>query len=321
MERTVELLEVSPPGGRTGHRARGGIRKPHGPKTLRGEPALFLAPLYRAEVGVAGHLRRLLKGSPPWGVIDGDRALPWVEALTGLSLSPSQREAVDTVLKGKVTVLTGGPGVGKTTIVKSILKLVERRSAKVLLCAPTGRAAKRLSESAHAEARTIHRLLEFDPRHGGFRKDEADPLDVDLLIVDEVSMVDILLMNAASEGRAFPRGGAAGGRCGPAPFRGPGGGVAGHHRVRTGARRCASRRSSGQAASSSIVVNAHRINAGQPIETPDGPELQDFYFIPGGISRGDLRQALSGGHRTHSQAIRHESHHPGHPGADAHEPR
>ena len=109
VERTVELLEVSPP---VVEQAIGLEVASENlmTETLRGEPALFLAPLYRAEVGVAGHLRRLLKGSPPWGVIDGDRALPWVEALTGLSLSPSQREAVDTVLKGKVTVLTGGPG-------------------------------------------------------------------------------------------------------------------------------------------------------------------------------------------------------------------
>ena len=278
VERTVELLEVSPP---VVEQAIGLEVASENlmTETLRGEPALFLAPLYRAEVGVAGHLRRLLKGPPPWGVVDGDRAIPWVEALTGLSLSPSQREAVDTVLKGKVTVLTGGPGVGKTTIVNSILKLVERRSAKVLLCAPTGRAAKRLSESAHAEARTIHRLLEFDPRHGGFRKDEADPLDVDLLIVDEVSMVDILLMNALL--KAVPSHAAVllVGDVDQLPSVGPGAvlqDIIESGQVPTMRLTEIFR----QAASSSIVVNAHRINAGQPIDTPDGPELQDFYFIP-----------------------------------------
>ena len=175
--RTAELLEVAP----------AAVEQAIGlevaadnltSEVVRGEPALFLTPLHRAESGVAGHLRRLLEGRPPWGTVDGDKAIPWVETLTGLSLSESQREAVATVLNGKVTVLTGGPGVGKTTIVNSILRLVEGRGGRVLLCAPTGRAAKRLSESAGAEARTIHRLLEFDPRHGGFRRDEADPLEV-----------------------------------------------------------------------------------------------------------------------------------------------
>ncbi len=246
---------------------------------LRGEPALFLTPLYRAEVGVAGHLRRLLQAPPPWGEIDGRRAIPWVEALTGLSLSVSQREAVSSVLNGKVTVLTGGPGVGKTTIVNSILKLVEGRSGKVVLCAPTGRAARRLSESAHAEARTIHRLLEFDPRHGGFRKDEADPLDVDLLIVDEVSMVDILLMNQLL--KAVPSHAAVllVGDVDQLPSVGPGAvlqDIIESGRVSTVRLTEIFR----QAASSSIVVNAHRINAGQPIETAAGAGLQDFYFIP-----------------------------------------
>ena len=278
VERTVELLEVSPP---VVEQAIGLEVASENLMTepLRGEPALFLAPLYRAEVGVASHLRRLLKGPPPWGVIDGDRAIPWVEALTGLSLSPSQREAVDTVLKSKVTVLTGGPGVGKTTIVNSILKLVERRSAKVLLCAPTGRAAKRLAESAHGEAKTIHRLLEFDPRQGGFRKDETDPFEVDLLIVDEVSMVDILLMNQLL--KAVPSHAAVllVGDVDQLPSVGPGAvlqDIIESGRVPTVRLTEIFR----QAASSSIVVNAHRINAGQPIETPEGAGLQDFYFIP-----------------------------------------
>ncbi len=278
VERTVELLEVSPA---VVEQAIGLEVASENLMTepLRGEPALFLAPLYRAEVGVASHLRRLLKGPPPWGMIDGDRAIPWVEALTGLSLSTSQREAVDTVLKSKVTVLTGGPGVGKTTIVNSILKLVERRSAKVLLCAPTGRAAKRLSESAHAEAKTIHRLLEFDPRQGGFRKDESDPLEVDLLIVDEVSMVDILLMNQLL--KAVPSHAAVllVGDVDQLPSVGPGAvlqDIIESGRVPTVRLTEIFR----QAASSSIVVNAHRINAGQPIETPEGAGLRDFYFIP-----------------------------------------
>ena len=278
VERTVRLIEVSPAAVEQAIglevAAENLMTEP-----LRGEPALFLAPLYRAEMGVAVHLRRLLEGPPPWGAVDGRRAIPWVEALTGLSLSASQREAVDIVLSGKVTVLTGGPGVGKTTIVNSILKLVESRGCKVLLCAPTGRAAKRLSESAQAEARTVHRLLEFDPRQGGFRKDEADPLDADLLVVDEVSMVDILLMNQLL--KAVPSRAAVllVGDVDQLPSVGPGAvlqDVIESGRVPTVRLTEIFR----QAASSSIVLNAHRINAGKSIETRDGAGLQDFYFIP-----------------------------------------
>ena len=278
VERTVRLIEVSPAAVEQAIglevAAENLMTEP-----LRGEPALFLAPLYRAEMGVAAHLRRLLGGPPPWGAVDGHRAIPWVEALTGLSLSASQREAVDIVLSGKVTVLTGGPGVGKTTIVNSILKLVESRGCKVLLCAPTGRAAKRLSESAQAEARTVHRLLEFDPRQGGFRKDEADPLDADLLVVDEVSMVDVLLMNQLL--KAVPSRAAVllVGDVDQLPSVGPGAvlqDVIESGRVPTVRLTEIFR----QAASSSIVLNAHRINAGKSIETRDGAGLQDFYFIP-----------------------------------------
>ena len=277
-ERTVALLEVPPAVVEEAIGLEVAAENLVG-ENVGGEPALFLTPLFRAETGVAGHLGRLLAGPPPWGSMDVDRAIPWVETLTGLTLSTSQRDAVATVLNGKVTVLTGGPGVGKTTIVNSILKLVEGRGGRVLLCAPTGRAAKRLSESAQAEARTIHRLLEFDPRHGGFRKDEADPLDADLLIVDEVSMVDVLLMNQLL--KAVPSHAAVllVGDVDQLPSVGPGAvlqDIIESGRVPTVRLTEIFR----QAASSSIVVNAHRINAGEPIETRDDAGLQDFYFIP-----------------------------------------
>ena len=278
VERTVELLDVSPEA--VEHAIGLEVAAENlMSESLRGEPALFLTPLFRSEAGVAGHLRRLLNGPPPWGPIDGDGVIPRVESLTGLSLSGSQREAVNIVLNGKVTVLTGGPGVGKTTIVNSILRLVEARNARVLLCAPTGRAAKRLSESAQAEARTIHRLLEFDPRHGGFRKDETDPLETDLLVVDEVSMVDVLLMNQLL--RAVPSHAAVllVGDVDQLPSVGPGAvlqDIIESGQVPTVRLTEIFR----QAASSSIVVNAHRINAGEPIENRDGDGLQDFYFIP-----------------------------------------
>ena len=124
------------------------------------------------------------------------RALPWVERRTGLTLAESQRKAVTTALSNKVLVITGGPGVGKTTLINAVLKILIAKQVLVALCAPTGRAAKRLSDSTGLEAKTIHRLLETDPRTGEFRRTEEHPLECDLLVMDETSMVDVLLMRS-----------------------------------------------------------------------------------------------------------------------------
>ena len=114
---------------------------------------LYLTPLYRAETGCMSHLRRLSHGSPPWGALDVAKAIPWAEATTGLTLSESQRAAAVLVLAAKVAIITGGPGVGKTTLVKSLLSILRAKQVKVLLCAPTGRAAKRLTEATGIEAK------------------------------------------------------------------------------------------------------------------------------------------------------------------------
>src|SRR5256712_7470804 len=124
-------------------------------ESIDGQPCLLLAPLYRAEVGVASQLLYLLEGAPPWGALDTAKAIPWVEQQTGRTLAASQRAAVAQVLTGKVTFITGGPGAGKTTIVPSILQALRAKRMRVLLCAPTGRAAKRLSEATGLEAKTI----------------------------------------------------------------------------------------------------------------------------------------------------------------------
>ena len=143
---------------------------------VEGQPCLFLTPLYRAEVSVASNLHRLMAGAVPWGRLDPDTVIPRVEKQTECLLSPSQRRAVATVLTTKVTVMTGGPGVGKTTIVTSILKALEGKGMRVLLCAPTGRAAKRLAEATGMEAKTIHRVLAFDPKAHGFTHGQTHPL-------------------------------------------------------------------------------------------------------------------------------------------------
>ena len=164
--------------------------------SVAGTPCVFLSGLYHAEQSVAGHLRRVTGGPVPWPAIDAAKALPWAEARTGLALADSQAAAVRLALRSKATVITGGPGVGKTTIVKTILRILQAKAVTLLLCAPTGRAAKRMSEATGMEAKTIHRLLEVDPKTFGFRRREGNPLDCDLLVVDESSMVDVLLMQA-----------------------------------------------------------------------------------------------------------------------------
>src|ERR1700746_3321170 len=143
---------------------------------LEGRRCVFLAALYRAEREIAEKLSALAVGKPPWPVIDVDKAIPWVEQRTKLALADSQKAALRVALVSNGTVITGGPGVGKTTLVTSLLKILIAKAVSIALCAPTGRAAKRLSESTGLEAKTIHRLLETDPRTGGFPGAEGAPL-------------------------------------------------------------------------------------------------------------------------------------------------
>ncbi len=131
--------------------------------SVRSEPCIFLAGLYQAERSIAVRLRAIGNGPPPWPHIDANAAIPWVERKTGLTLAPSQRDALLLALRSKLLVITGGPGVGKTTLVNSILKVLAVKGVRILLGAPTGRAAKRMTETTGVEARTIHRLLEVDP--------------------------------------------------------------------------------------------------------------------------------------------------------------
>ncbi len=160
---------------------------------LAATPWLYLRHLYFAEVGAARTLRNLSEGAHPLPKIDLEAALRWVETKMGISLAAAQREAIRQAITQKVLVITGGPGVGKTTLVRGILEIFLAKKMRCGLCAPTGRAAKRLAETTKQEAKTIHRLLEFD--RSGPKKDQERPLDFDLLIVDEMSMVDLPLLH------------------------------------------------------------------------------------------------------------------------------
>jgi exodeoxyribonuclease V alpha subunit len=240
---------------------------------------LFLTPLHRAESGTATSILRLLHGTPPWGVIDTVKAIPWVEGKTGLTLSESQREAVKLALASKMVVITGGPGVGKTTLVNSILLIIRAKNLDVTLCAPTGRAAKRLTESTGIEAKTIHRLLEFDPQSFGFKRGRDNLLQTDLVVIDESSMVDIALMNKLLA--AIPDNAALMivGDVDQLPSVGPGAVLADiidSGRIPTVRLTEIFR----QAVTSRIIVNAHRINKGEMPLKAEGTELSDFYFIP-----------------------------------------
>ncbi|WEQ52573.1 ATP-dependent RecD-like DNA helicase [Komagataeibacter oboediens] len=252
---------------------------------------IFLAGLYRAEQSIAERLRACAVGRPPWPDIDAAKAMTWVEGKTGLALAPSQQEAVRLALNSKVLVITGGPGVGKTTLVNAILKIVTAKGTDVQLCAPTGRAAKRLSESTGLEGKTIHRLLETDPATGSFKRDDTNPLTCDLLVVDEASMVDVLLMRSLL--RALPDSTALliVGDVDQLPSVGPGQVLA--DIIGSGAvpvvRLTEVFR---QATQSRIITNAHRINEGKMPEL-SAEEGSDFYFVEAPDPKIGLRKLIA----------------------------
>jgi exodeoxyribonuclease V alpha subunit len=159
-----------------------------------GGEAIYVTGLYRAEVAVAVGLRRLMDGAPVRSpAISVDREIDWYQATAGITLAPQQVDAVRRAMHERVLVITGGPGVGKTTIVRGIVAILARQGLRVALAAPTGRAAKRLSEATQHPAATLHRVLEWRPAEGVFGRAAGRPLETDLLVVDEASMLDVRL--------------------------------------------------------------------------------------------------------------------------------
>jgi exodeoxyribonuclease V alpha subunit len=242
------------------------------------DEAVYLKALHTSETGVAGRLRALLAAPLLPLKIDVEKAIAWFEGGRGLTLADAQRDAARQALSRKVLVITGGPGTGKTTLVQAIVRILDKKQRRVLLAAPTGRAAKRLAEATGSEAKTIHRLLEFNPRRRTFERGPQRPLRADFVVVDEVSMLDTVL--------AYHLLSALRDRCqlllvgdvDQLPSVGPGkvladlidSGAVAVVRLDEVFR---------QAARSLIVVNAHRINRGQMPVWESAERSGDFFFI------------------------------------------
>ena len=249
--------------------------------SLAGEPTIFLSHLHRDERRIAESLHELAEGAPPWGAIEAVKAIGWVEQRLGLELAASQKAAVELALASKLLVITGGPGVGKTTLINAILRILAAKKLRIQLCAPTGRAAKRMAEATGLEAKTIHRLLEFDPAAYGFRRNAELPLECDLLVVDETSMVDVPLMASLLAAIPPEAGLLLVGDVDQLPSVGPGQVLA--DAIASGALAVARLTEVfRQAASSRIITTAHAINAGTIPDLRSPPEgtSSDFYFLP-----------------------------------------
>lgn len=241
--------------------------------------AVYLYTFHVCEKGVASRLKTLLRTPHSRRKIDSTKAVQWVQQQLSLSLAEHQIEAVKSALNSKVMVITGGPGTGKTTIIKCILAIFERLGINILLGAPTGRAAKRMNEATGRDARTIHRMLEFSPKTGGFEKNEKYPLKCDLLIVDEASMIDTVLMYHLLKAVPIHSTLILVGDVNQLPSVGPGSvlkdviesGVVPVVMLTEIFR---------QARDSAIIVNAHLINNGEMPRLEASTEgINDFYFI------------------------------------------
>jgi exodeoxyribonuclease V alpha subunit len=238
---------------------------------------VYLARLCKSECGVATKIHELRDAPLTLPPIDFDKALTWVQQKTSVALAAAQRNAVRTALTSKISVITGGPGVGKTTIVNSIVKILRAKNGKVLLAAPTGRAAKRMSEATGVPAQTIHRLLKYEPREGGFTHNERRPLQGDMIIIDETSMLDIPLAYHLLKAIPLTASVVFVGDVDQLPSVGPGNflrDVIDSDRVPVVRLNEIFR----QAKNSFIITNAHLVNEGR-MPVLDAPEESDFFFI------------------------------------------
>jgi len=243
--------------------------------------AVFLAKYYLAENRIAERMARLSSAPKSIRPIDTDKAVEWVQGRLTVMLAEKQVHAIRCALDNKVMIITGGPGTGKTTIINAILKIYSKVKVKTLLAAPTGRAAKKMTEATGHEAKTIHRLLEYSLQKGGFKKDEADPLDCDVLFIDEASMIDTLLMHYLIKAVPPTATLIIVGDVNQLPSVGAGNVL--HDLIESEIIPVVRLNEIfRQAKASQIVINAHRINNGElPLIKPDdlAASESDFYFI------------------------------------------
>ncbi len=240
--------------------------------------AVYLAKFHTCETRIAGRLKNLVSAPKSIRSVKAEKALEWVQQQLAIALAENQIRAIRCALESKVMIITGGPGTGKTTIVNAILKIFAKVTPRIMLAAPTGRAAKRMAETTGHEAKTIHRMLEYSMTKGGFQKDDKKPLHCDLLIVDEASMIDTILMHHLL--KAIPYGATfiLVGDVNQLPSVGAGNVL--NDLIKSGAVPVVELNEIfRQAKESHIIINAHKINRGIIPETDPNGSGTDFYFI------------------------------------------